>query len=173
MKTALRSQIKTAFSMAGAAPWPPACCGFLGPAGTKKRPDRDRMAVANPNRFFDGWSGLAASAWMWVPHCRRPIVDGAACSTRSCRTCCLAWLFRSCVCCCRAVARDSALLYKVGGGRDVCIIFLGLRVNLGASCCCAPFDFPPLESKRARCVNLRLWKPYCECHPKILQRYPR
>ena len=100
---------------------------------------------------------------------RRPIVDGAACSARSCRTCCLAWPFRSCVCRCRAVARDSALLYKIGGGRDVCSISRGLRVKL----CGTPFDSRPLYYKRAGAVNLKSWKSYCECHPKILQRYPR
>ena len=68
MKTALRSQIKTAFSMAGASPWPPLCRGSLGPAGTKKPPDRDRIAVSNPNLFFDGWGGPAATAWLWVSY---------------------------------------------------------------------------------------------------------
>ena len=93
---------------------------------------------------------------------RRPFVDGAACSARSCRTCCLAWAFRSCVCC-RAVARDSALLYKIGGGHNVCSISRGLRVKLRGT----PFDFRPLDYKRTGAVNLKSWQSYCECHPKM------
>ena len=140
-----------------------------GPRGHQKAGRQRPHCGLKSKPFFDGWGAPAATAWLWVTY-QAPSNRGWHCLLRpllshllSCPALPLLRLLLP-----RRCSRQR-LLYKIGGGRDVCSISRGLRVKR----CCTTFDFRPLDSKRAGAVNLKSWKSYCECHPKILQRYPR